>query len=501
MTVTETVHQDRRNSVAAAISFPITLCLFLLPFLPVPLRAESGSMSLSEVYLQVLKQSEEDKIRREDLAIAEARYRQSLSSYFPQIFLFGRKTWNDRPPEDTTAENLEALIQENQQGQGSGNQGNNQGLLNDPYQAGVGFRWPIFSGFQTYNESRARDAELYGAQLTRERFRELLFRDVGEVFYQILEYQQSIQILQEEQRALLGRIGELARRVNIGRSGQGELLAARSDYSNTRVEMERLRGLESTTRELLGFLMGTEARSITLQNDVDLPGQEELTAYLARVEDRKDLKAAMQALDAEESRLSVAQGGHAPAATVEGNYFTQQRPDFGRDWGITLSIELPIFEGGATYYAVKESRAQVRQSKLQLESLKRSAKYEVRAAYADYVNSLRRLALLRETVNINRAAYFVQVRDYRLGIVTNLEVLDALRGYHASRRELVRLEMLARINQIRLHVAAGMNEGIPGGPADPERDDSGWFGSEDGDAYRGSDEEDTEEDPGGESLQ
>ncbi len=412
--------------------------------------------------MRVLQRSEQDQIRQQDLAIAEARYKQSLSSYYPEIFLFGRKTYNDRY-DDQDNEQLQALIrqQQNQNSTTSSTTGTSNTRVNDPYQVGAGFRWPIFSGFQTYHESNARDAERISSRYNRQRFRELLFRDVGEVYFQVLEYRKTIQILKEEQIALRGRIGELARRVNIGRSSQGELLAARSEYSNSRVELERIKGLEATSLELLGFLMGVPAEDIALAEPGALPSQESLAAYLEQVEKRKDLRAAMKSLEAERSRMQVEEGGHYPQASVEGSYYTSQKPDYGRDWGITLSIEIPIFQGGSTYYSVKESRALVRKSELELEALKRSASYEVRSAYADYINSLSRLAMLRESVQIGRATYYVQVRDYRLGIVTNLEVLNALRGFHAARRELTRMEMLVRMNEIRLHVAAGLDSQIP----------------------------------------
>ncbi|MCB1169521.1 MAG: TolC family protein, partial [Leptospiraceae bacterium] len=118
-------------------------------------------------------------------------------------------------------------------------------------------------------------------------------------------------------------------------------------------------------------------------------------------------------------------------------------------------------------------------SKLELQALRRSASYEVRSAYTDYVNALSRLALMRQSVQISRSTYYVQMRDYRLGIVSNLEVLSALRNFHMARRELVRLEMLARINEIRLHVAAGMQAEIPAAPERESEDLEGLQGSED----------------------
>ena len=452
------LHSSARRAVLALILW-MTLS---------PLVAESpAALSLNEVYLQVLRRSEQDEIRKEDLAVAQARYRQSLSSYYPEIFLFGRKSFYDKYDEDDDSQ-LETLLRQ-QQSQSSNTTSTSSGSgfrSIDPYQAGVGFRWPIFSGFQTYYESRARDAEISSAALNRHRYRQLLYRDVGEVYFQILEYKKTVQILKEEQQALRARIGELARRVRIGRSSQGELLAAQSEYSNSRVELERVQGLMRISTELLAFLMNASADSIVLAEPGPLPGQRQLTTYLEKVENRTDLKAAMKTLEAEKARLNSEKGGHYPEANVEGSYYMSQKPDFGRDWGITLSIEIPLFEGGNTYYAVRQYEALVRRSKLELQALRRSASYEVRSAYTDYVNALSRLALMRQSVEISRSTYYVQMRDYRLGIVSNLEVLNALRNFHMARRELVRLEMLTRINEIRLHVAAGMQAEIPSAPDD-----------------------------------
>ena len=427
------------------------------------------NLGLNDVYSIVLQRSEQDQIRNEDLAVAEARYRSSLSSYYPEVFLFGRKTYYDDYDSQDNSQ-LQSLLQQSQSGSSSSSSSTSSGSsfsrVNDPYQVGAGFRWPIFSGFQTYHESEARQSEKTSALLSKQRFRELLYRDVSEVYFQILEYQKTVQILSEEQQALLARIGELSRRVGIGRSSQGELLAARTEYNNSRVELERIRGLESTSRELLAFLMGIPADGFSLQNTVPLPEQGRLEAYLATVENRKDVLAAEQSVDAARARQDSSEGGYYPNANIEGSYYATQKPDYGRDWGITLSIEIPIFSGGSTYYAVKESDANLRKSKLELQALKRSASYEVRSAYVDFVNSLSRLVLLRNSVQISRSTYLVQLRDYRLGIVSNLEVLNALRNYHASRRELVRMEMLARMNEIRLHVAAGLQSVPDPAPSD-----------------------------------
>ena len=76
-------------------------------------------------------------------------------------------------------------------------------------------------------------------------------------------------------------------------------------------------------------------------------------------------------------------------------------------------------------------------------------------SYNDFLSASARVLLLRESVRLAQASYGVQLRDYRLGIVTNLEVLEALRRLHLARLGLARTELLAATTQVRLHIAAG----------------------------------------------
>ncbi|PKL33903.1 MAG: hypothetical protein CVV45_05610, partial [Spirochaetae bacterium HGW-Spirochaetae-10] len=265
-------------------------------------------------------------------------------------------------------------------------------------------------------------------------------------------------IYRDEANALRRRIAEVGRLIGLGRAPQGDLLVARSDLANSLVQAEANRALLIASKELLGFLIGKPPGEWSLSDEQSLPPAQALEAYLERLEERKDLIASLQAIRAARARLESSRGGYLPDVSLDGAYLLNQSPDSGRDWNMTLRITLPIFQGGSTMASVRESKANLKISELQLDRLRRLATYEVRQAYADYTASAAQLLLLRENVETARVAYAVQSRDYGLGVVTNLEVLNALSRYHQARLALARTEALLRINQLRLHVAAGLEE-------------------------------------------
>jgi len=421
------------------------------------------NLTLNRAFELALELNEDEQIRKQELEVAQARYSQAISNYFPHLSLFYSKNYRDRIDQSRTrssdAASLMAQMRAIEMGtylyQYTGSYETR--AQQNPAQAGVSLTWPLFSGFRTYHESMAADELRKGKVQLNQRARELLFSDLAEIFYQTLQYQEAARIYKDEEQALRRRIAEVGRFIQLGRAPQGDLLVARSDLSNSLVQAEANKALLIASKEMLGFLVGRPPDTWSLVDEQSAPSVESLENYLKTIEDRKDLMAAVQSIRAARAQLRSSQGGHLPDVGVDGSYFLHQSPDSGRDWNVTLRVTLPIFEGGLTSANVRESKANLKISELQLDRLRRLANYEVRQAYADYTASASQLLLLKENVETARLAYAVQTRDYGLGVVTNLDVLNALNRYHQARLTFARTEALLRINQLRLHVAAGVS--------------------------------------------
>ena len=204
-----------------------------------------------------------------------------------------------------------------------------------------------------------------------------------------------------------------------------------------------------------------EAGALKLENKHSFPAAEALEAYLRGTGERSDVLAAIETERSARKQLSAVKGEHWPTISAEGNYYLKQSPDRGQEWNIFLTFDLPIFEGGIIEARVSEQKALVRQSQLSLEQLRRTAVKDVRTAYNNFIASAAQVLRLKEATRISEENFRVQAEDYKLGIVTNLDVLSALRQLYNQRQQLIDSEMEARINLIRLHVAAGETPATP----------------------------------------
>ena len=103
---------------------------------------------------------------------------------------------------------------------------------------------------------------------------------------------------------------------------------------------------------------------------------------------------------------------------------------------------------------VAEVRSQKKQSELYLRELARRIDTDVRRAYDDWVDSGAEIADLAAAQRAAEASHNAQVKEYRLGLVTNLDVLMALQTLLDAKRALDDARIESRRRYVALMVAA-----------------------------------------------
>jgi outer membrane protein len=165
----------------------------------------------------------------------------------------------------------------------------------------------------------------------------------------------------------------------------------------------------------------------------------------------------LESLRQAERNLSVAQGQLWPTITANGNFLASQDPTSNDiDATMTLEASMPIFDGGLIIGQIHQNKELVRQSRLNVEQLQRTADQDTRTAYVNFDASIAQVVVLREAAMLAAKNFEAQVDDYRRGVVSNLDVLTALQDYQTARVQLHNANMQARLDLINLHVAAGM---------------------------------------------
>lgn len=392
---------------------------------------EASPLTLADCFALALKRSETIAIQRELIKETEGHFLQALSGALPRASFEASKEWQD------------------------GREGS-AFTLNEIPQRRFVFSQPLFSGFKEFAAIQGSRAERRQRQHERTRAEHLLFTDVADAFHLLMEKREDLRTLETTRMALVERIDELKEREQLGRSRPSEVVSAEARLRRVEANLELVRSEETTARQLLEFLSGVSPLGPIRDEQPELPPLGAAEEYVAKAKDRPDVHAAEEAWRVARQEVGVAQGDLWPDIDVESNYYTRRVGAAGGvDWDVLLKMEVPIFQGGEAVGAVREAVSKSRQAKLTFERTQREADLDVRDSYAKVQGAVARLAALRRALAAAEENYRLQQEEYRLNLVNNLDVLQALQELEDARRDVITAHHEAKRLYWSLRVATG----------------------------------------------
>jgi outer membrane protein len=388
----------------------------------------SPALTLEECFRLALKKSETVAINREQIKEAEAHFLQSLGTLLPHVSFARTETMLDT--------------------------GGSAAYKKISYDQKFVFKQTLFSGFKEFAGISGSKSEIKQRTLETKRAAQLLFVDVADAFYLLLEIQKDLETLEKTRAAFEDRIAELNARVEIGKSRPSEVANTEVQLYNIEAEIESVRSQEAVAVDLLGYLIGRPVGAITDPGAVIVLKPE--SEYIKGAAARPDVQAANFELDVNKKKAYIAKTGFFPSVNVESGYYTHKTSaPSGGDWDAVLSINVPIFEGTETMGEVKAANAVARQSELTYERAIRLALQDIHDSYSRASSSLARSSTLQKALQSADRNYTLQEQDYKLSLVNNLEVLSAISSLEDARRNFDSTFYESRRFYWQLRAAAG----------------------------------------------
>ena len=406
----------------------------------VPGRA-AVAVTLDEYFDAALKRSEVIANQAELIRQAEERYNQARAAVLPAVNAVASRTWQDPIPAGTVS---------------------NSPFPNRQSLAALTLTQPIFRGFREFAGLRQTEALIGAQNQDYYNARRQLFRDVAQNFYDVLAFEQDLKNLEEQIYQNGQREAELKSRIRIGRSRTSEVLTVQSAISTLQAQTEQLRAQLRAAREAFAFLSGLDSATPVQDTELLPSSFEPLDDYLQRLKLRPDIKASQQRLTAAEENVAITRGARLPSVDLTGNYYFDRTGALQDSaWDVRLSLTVPLYAGGGQQSKVREALSQRTQAELSVSQLSRQAEQEVRTTYQSVILDQAQLEALTKATEIARKNYETQTREYRLGLVTNLEVLQALTAFQENQRALDRARYTAKLDYIRLQAAAVRRPALP----------------------------------------
>lgn len=394
-------------------------------------------MTLEQSYRAALTRSETLANQAEQITQAEERYKQAIGSVLPAVNFIG--SYFHQPSPAAAAAFFPS----------------DQPLLQ------LQLTQPLFKGLREFAALHQTQFQKSAAVEAYNQARIQLWNDVAQAFYNVISLEKDLQDLKQEVVLYQKRIQELNERVRIGRSRQAETLTVQSSLTALQASIQQELGQITAGRAVWAFLTGLDPNT-PLKDDSPLPKPPGIfDQYANRVEDRPDVRSQVSNSAASQELIPIARGANYPTIGFVGDYyFLRTGFNSNVNWDVQVQLTFPIYAGGTIESGVRVAASQNRQGELNLSATRRSALEEIRTIYGTYSADLNQINALRQNLEVSEKTYQVETRDYRLGMVTNLDVLQALTSYIESLRSLDKAIYTAKYDFNRLQNSAALNSEV-----------------------------------------
>ena len=364
--------------------------------------ANQNGMTLEDAYHLALKRSEDLQIQEEQVVQAEEKLSQSKGALFPTINGVGTFQKQDSSASAPTAPTTQNTVK----------------LTADQ---------PLFRGFREFAALRQQKKGLQSSEALRDQAKVQLFTDVSQAYYNLMILFHNINILKHQIEVNDKRFNELKSFRKIGRSRESDVLALEASIAALEASIESTRSQTEVAWGVFSFLTGLTDRP-QLADDEEVPSQlKPVSEFLSTVDARPDLKALEIAAMSSEEGIAIARGGHLPSLDLLGNYYFD-RPGVLAPvkWDVSLALIFPIFQGGVVMSQVRQAASIYNQAEILYQKTKRQTIVTIEQLYNQVQIEYLQRQKQDKASDLALKNYEAQLKDSRLGLVTNIDVLTAL---------------------------------------------------------------------------
>ncbi|MGC8990455.1 MAG: TolC family protein [Verrucomicrobiia bacterium] len=296
------------------------------------------------------------------------------------------------------------------------------GILGAPWDRsqahyGLSYEIPLYLGGRLHNQIQI-------AKLEARKSSELLEGSRWQVRFNVVSLYSSLQALDQAALALDGQIAALTQTktnldamVSIGKRPEVDRLKVIEEMESARASRASLAADRRRVASLLLSVLGRDpaielavdpqtAPSAVATNGPALPGT---------VDDNSSLRAAKLAAEQAARAVKVARSDLLPRVVASANAFEHIGTRIDRDeetWGATVSVILPLFEGGSRFLRLSAARAReaaaeeaLQQAQLQIRAAWQDALAKLEAAQTNLVAVTARVAAATEAARIEQVRY------------------------------------------------------------------------------------------------
>lgn len=290
----------------------------------------------------------------------------------------------------------------------------------------------------------------------------LTYQTIG-AFYAALFLEKSIEVKDEQINTLKQHLEITRKKVQSGSATDFDILTTEvrvASAENEKIDIQNALAKEKIyLKSLLGWPSNKEL-NITGVLEMD-SSEVNLDSLISEaLSKRPEMKLAQDAENSAVLNKHIASLEDKPSLSVMANYgfkngFEPNLDVLRGNWAAGINASFPIFNGNLKDAKIEEAEANIKTSSAKILELERSIKAEVEQAAANLDAS--RLKIKTSAIQVNQAKQAVSRAElqYKAGVITNLDLIDAETSLSEAELLQLRVSYENVINMFSLKEAAG----------------------------------------------
>ena len=393
---------------------------------PAPALAETIEAALVRAY----QNNPQLNAQRALVRSTDENVPQALSGYRPKVAVTASAGYQYQDTLTTSGGTANTLVRTETHG------------ANPPRSVGLTINQTLFNGNQTANRTRAAESQVSGAREALRVLEQTVLFSAASIYMDYLRNSAIVEVQKSNVRVLEQTLKQTRDRFNVGEVTRTDVAQSEAQLAAGKTQELTAESNLVTTRSNYRRIIGNEPDNLAPGSPVDrfLPPTLPQAVELSLIEN-PNVTAGMYGVDVNFLQVKINEGALLPTVSLQGSVQQayEQTLISQRSFGASAvaQVSVPIYNGGAEYSLIRQSKESLAQQRLNLETTRDQARANTVTAWGQLVAGKAQVSSAQAQVQASEIALNGVREEAKAGQRTTLDVLNAQQALVNARVALV----------------------------------------------------------------
>jgi outer membrane protein len=311
-----------------------------------------------------------------------------------------------------------------------------------PRSVGLTVQQTLYNGHRTANQTRAAEAQVSGAREALRVLEQTVLLQAATIYMDYLRDSAIVEVQRSNVRVLEQTLKQTRDRFNVGEVTRTDVAQSEAQLAAGKTQLLTAESNLTTTRSNFRRIIGNEPVALAPGSPVDrfLPHTLARAVDIGLIEN-PNVTAAMYGIDVNYLQVKVAEGALLPTVSVQvsAQQAYEQSLLIQKEFSASAvgQVSVPIYEGGAEYSLIRQSKENLAQQRLNLDMVRDQTRANVVTAWGQLLATKAQVASAQAEVTASEIALNGVREEAKAGQRTTLDVLNAQQALVNARVALV----------------------------------------------------------------